>query len=118
MKTERKAIVAGGRHFLPDEKHKKWLVNILLYEQIDVIVSGGATGADAFGEWAAFNLGLKIEKYPAEWNNYGKAAGPMRNETMAKVADVCILFPGGKGTDDMKKRAINHGLKIIEWGKE
>jgi hypothetical protein len=34
---------------------------------------------------------------------------------MAKYADVCILFPGGSGTADMKRRAIAHGLRVVEY---
>lgn len=78
------------------------------------IVSGGCRGADAFGESIARELGLKVDTFPADWS-LGKSAGPARNEKMAAYADACILFPGGRGTADMKRRAQAHGLLIAEF---
>jgi predicted Rossmann-fold nucleotide-binding protein len=36
---------------------------------------------------------------------------------MAQYADALILFPGGRGTADMKARAVKHGLNIVEWAE-
>ena len=47
--------------------------------------------------------GLKVEKYPANWEKYGKSAGPKRNEEMANKCDYVICFWDGKskGTKSM-----------------
>ncbi len=68
------------------------------------IVSGGARGIDASGEAFARYAGIPIKLFPAEWELYGKRAGPRRNRQMAGYADALIaaIKPGGsKGTDDM-----------------
>ena len=37
------------------------------------------------------------------------------NEEMAKYADACILFPGGKGTQHMKDIATASGMRVITY---
>ena len=112
-----KAIIAGGRDFIPAKEHYRWLVEALADNHVSEIVSGGCSGADRFGERAAAHYNLKLSRFPAEWNKYGKAAGPKRNEKMAEYADICILLPGGRGTADMESRAKAHGLKIAKYGE-
>lgn len=124
-----KTIIAGGRDFVPTQKDEELLDS--LKDQITEVVSGKAKGADAFGEvWAQFNK-IPIKEFPAEWDNfdlpivvrrtnkYGKeynaAAGACRNEQMAKYADAVVLFPGGKGTEDMYKQAVKYKLKIFDF---
>ena len=48
------------------------------------------TGADAI---ANRMIGLEIERHPADWEEHGRAAGPIRNaEMVALGADVCLAF--------------------------
>ena len=108
-----KVIVAGGRDFVAKQKHKDWLIEQLEKLKATSIVCGMAKGADTFGKIVGEELGLEILKFPADWNKHGKAAGPIRNNEMAKVADACILFPGGVGTADIEQKAQH--LIIIKW---
>lgn len=110
-----KAIIAGGRDFIPNQNHYDWLVGKLKKYNVTTVFSGACRGADSFGASTACDLHIGVCEYFAQWSIHGTKAGPLRNEAMAKHADICILFPGGKGTADMKRRAIRHGLKIIEW---
>lgn len=110
-----KVIIAGGRNFIPDEKCFNWLINLLNELKPDETISGCAKGADTFGELVSEKLKIPIKKFPANWKVYGKTAGLIRNEQMAKYADVCILFPGNNGTEDMRNRAKDHGLEIYEY---
>ncbi len=63
----------------------------------------------------------KIERHPANWQKYGRAAGPKRNEEMAKLCDMAICFWDGKskGTKSMIDFAKKHNkplkIKIIEY---
>jgi hypothetical protein len=58
--------------------------------------------------------GFEIEKYPADWEKYGKSAGPRRNEQMAKISDYIICFWDGKskGTKSMIGYAKKYGKPI------
>ena len=81
------------------------------------IVSGTANGADKLGEKYALETIFNLKKMPANWDLYGKSAGYVRNEEMAKYADACVCFWDGKskGTKHMidLARKYNLILKII-----
>ena len=110
-----KVIIAGGRDYKPTSEAWFWLRNTLKELGATKIVSGGASGADAMGEKIAFRLLIPITVFRAEWGKYGVLAGPKRNQSMADYADACILLPGGRGTADMKAKALEKGLKVIEY---
>jgi hypothetical protein len=63
--------------------------------------------------WAAWNK-VKIKKFPANWDLYGKAAGHLRNKEMALYADGLIAFMinNSKGTSNMIKQAKENKLWI------
>lgn len=70
---------------------------------ISVVICGCAKGVDKIGEkWAKLN-NIKIEYYPADWDKYGKKAGFIRNQEMAKNADclIAIMENNSKGTGNM-----------------
>ena len=58
-----------------------------------VVVTGGARGADEMVDAYARKLGLVVEKFPADWQGRGQAAGPIRNAAMlAAGADEVVAF--------------------------
>lgn len=66
---------------------------------ISEIVEGGANGADSLGgEWALANdRGLQV--FEADWKQFGKAAGPIRNELQLSYI--------------VAKRAIGIGITVV-----
>lgn len=86
-----------------------------------VIVHGGCpTGADAIVDRWARRRDYEPEVHPADWVNYGKAAGPIRNVTMvADGADMCIGFlrDRSRGTRDCLTVARVAGIPTftIHW---
>lgn len=85
-----------------------------------VVISGGAKGADTLGELWAFVNYIECEKYPADWDTYGKSAGYIRNELMASKADALIALWDGKsrGTKHMIDIAKKRKLPIHIWVAE
>jgi hypothetical protein len=110
-----KVIIAGGRDF----KNAELFVDCLEKTKFEIqeVVSGGADGADKYGEWFADEIGLKLKQFPADWDKYGKSAGPKRNRKMAKYADALIVFFDGKsrGTKNMIQEMKKLGKPIEEW---
>ena len=101
-----KVIIAGSRHMpfsmfhLIDEAVKKSNFNVT------EVVCGLARGADMFGgKWAVDNS-IPVKTLPANWDEHGKAAGPIRNQQMAEYADALIVFIwyGSRGSKDMLMR--------------
>jgi len=108
-----KIIVAGGRDFVPSNDDWFLLRDLLIKHKCTEIVSGGCTGADRMGERIADRMEIKKIVFQADWNRLGKSAGPVRNMKMAIYADAVILFPGGSGTDDMRKKIKSLSKPIL-----
>ena len=113
----KKIVIAGCRDYNNYEEAKLYIdfcLSDILKENNIVIVSGCASGADAIGEQYAKENGFKVEKYPADWERYGRSAGPRRNKQMAEVCDCVICFWDGKskGTKSMISYAKEYGKPI------
>lgn len=108
-----KVIVAGGRDFRDYDKVRDTL-DALLREKSNVeIVSGGASGADYFGERYAKERQIRCSIFPAKWNKYGKKAGVYRNTEMSNYANALVAFWNGSsiGTKDMIDKAKSKKLE-------
>ncbi|MGN0513064.1 MAG: DUF2493 domain-containing protein [Lachnospiraceae bacterium] len=110
-----RVIIAGSRDF-NDYDFLCHVMDRLLsnYAQEDIqIVCGMAKGADTCGEHYAKEHGYKIRYFKADWDCYGTAAGPIRNEEMARNADALVAFWDGKspGTKSMIQLAQKYNLQ-------
>lgn len=110
-----KVVIAGIRYSDPEAKiifDDYALVAKAVEDSgfdITEVVSGKAIGADTLGErWAALK-DIPVHEMPADWNRYGKAAGMMRNKTMAEYADAAVIVWDGnsKGSYNMVQNMIN-----------
>ena len=81
----------------------------------DVVIEGCANGADKLAGIAGEELGIEVLRFPADWQKYGRSAGPIRNSQMLKEGnpDVVVGFhykiEESKGTRDMLTRAKKAG---------
>lgn len=80
------------------------------------IATGGALGADAIAASWARRCGVMHVEFPADWDTYGKAAGPIRNRQMLREFKprLVVAFPGGDGTADMVGAAREAGVPVVE----
>jgi len=110
-----KVIIAGSRNL--SSLYPYSFVESVIEQsgfEITEVVSGGCRGADASGErWAKAN-NIPVKLFPADWKKHGKAAGPIRNEEMAKYADalIAIKVNNSRGTTSMINLAEKYNLKI------
>lgn len=118
---EFRVIIAGGRDFDDYELLVERCDHFLSNKSNVVIVSDTARGADQLGEKYAEYRGFPVEKFPADWDKYGKSAGYKRNKQMAEHADALIAFWDGKskGTGHMINlaREKNIGVKVVNYKK-
>ncbi|MBE6257351.1 MAG: DUF2493 domain-containing protein [Prevotella sp.] len=117
MKPTFRVIIAGSCSFGDYARLQAVCDNLLAEKQKThgiVIISGTARGADTLGEQYAHERGYAIERFPADWRQYGKAAGPIRNRQMADNADGLICFWNGQspGARNMIQTANKKGLKV------
>lgn len=107
--------VIGSRNFYDYNIVKIKLDRIHLKHPITCIVSGGAKGADSFGErWATEN-NINKDIYLPDWNKYGKRAGFIRNETIIVNSDAVIAFWDGKSKGTMNSLDLceEYGVKYL-----
>ncbi len=111
-----RVLVCGGRDYKNVRRVNQVLTAFHDRAGIEVIIQGGAKGADelAFG-WARAN-GVDEIQFDADWENQGSFAGPARNKRMIEEGkpDLVIAFPGGRGTADMIRKARKAGIQVIE----
>lgn len=93
-----KLAIIGSREFNDYELLQTTLERYK--DKINIVVSGGARGADSLGERWAKDNNKKTLIFPADWDKYGKRAGYIRNEDIIKNSDCVIAFWNGisKGT--------------------
>lgn len=81
---------------------------------ITEIVSGHARGVDDRAEFYARKNLIPLKVFPADWDKYGAAAGPIRNKQMAEYADALIAIwdMKSRGTKNMIEQAKKCNLQI------
>jgi len=102
--------IVGSRTFSDYDLLKNYITDIISVEEIDMVVSGGAKGADTLGMKFAQNHDIELKEYKPDWEKYGRAAGFARNKLIIDDADAVFVFWDGisKGTKhdiDLAKKA-------------
>jgi len=111
----RHVIIAGSRSYVGGISGVERAVAASGFP-IERLIHGAARGADsAAGEWA-IQKGIPMSVHPAEWETHGRAAGPIRNQQMADIADALIAIWDGRsrGTADMIRR-MNGKPIFVYW---
>ena len=120
---EKRIVIAGCRDYTDYDAVKEFLTTKIINQQKQtkwILLSGRSRGADRLGERFAQENGWEIETFPAAWERYGRAAGPIRNKTMVDICDAVICFWDGKskGTASLirlaKKAKKPLYIKMIE----
>lgn len=119
-----KIIIAGSRTFNDYELVRKTMSALfgnIAPSQMEIISGHCPSGADHLGEMFAERNGIRLVLFPADWEKYGKAAGPIRNKQMSEYVSsdgYLIAFWDGKsrGTKNMIEEAYRVGatVKIVQ----
>lgn len=107
-----RVLVCGSRHFNDYEKLKE----VLNAYRITSIVHGGARGADTLAGRYGNEVSIPVQVFPADWNTYGRRAGPIRNRRMLTegLPEMVIAFrgPNSRGTQNMIDQSMKAGIEV------
>jgi FlaA1/EpsC-like NDP-sugar epimerase len=117
-------VVTGSRRWANRIELNEWLSR----EQPDILIHGGAAGADALaGRWAN-EQGVTCIVVPALWASLGTKAGSIRNVAMLDVAQrladshnaslLVLAFPAADsiGTRHCMNEALKRGVTVDNKG--
>lgn len=106
--------VVGGRNFDNYEYFKDCMSSMSIDDN-DILVSGGAKGADSMAEYYAKEMGIPCLVFKPDYNKYGRAAPMIRNGDIVENSDIIVAFWDGKsgGTKNSIERARKKNKQVI-----
>lgn len=108
-----RVLVCGSRSWNDGPRIEEELNKL---EDVELVIQGGAKGADQLAKFYAEKNGIAVCTYHANWDHWGKRAGAIRNADMLLYSrpDLVLAFRKGlsKGTDNTIKRATDWGYKV------
>lgn len=110
---KRKVLVCGSRNLT----EPMILVHIFdsLIKPDDHVIFGDARGVDFAIHLYCHIKGIDHdEPYEADWDLFGKAAGPIRNSIMVDKCNIGICIGKTKGTLDTKRKLFMNN-KLLGW---
>lgn len=115
-----RVLITGSRDWSDTAALRAVLDELLAEHHGLVLVHGGCPrGADALADrWARDHpREVLVDRYPANWGRYGRAAGLRRNGDMVRAgADLCVAFfvpgAGNRGTAHCAKLARRAGITV------
>ncbi len=113
---------AGGRVCVSGSRDYEHLANVdrvlLALPRGIVVVHGGAEGVDRRADEVARRVGVEVEVWKADWERYGRRAGPLRNRQMVASCDFLLAFWNGvsRGTASAIQAAVDEDVpfEIVE----
>jgi len=140
-----KAIVTGSKNF-SDYKFLEDIIDEVLFEiyvfskgfnYVEIVSGTSSKGVDSLSVQYAKSRNYQIKQFPVQWDLYGRRAGILRNNEMAKYLyrniyehkglGICICFwdEKSKGTANMIDTAKQYNIPTyvinynsLEWDEE
>lgn len=132
--SDHHVVVTGGRDYPDREAVCRTLDRLHAAEPITLIGIGASyrkvseqdrygrchqspmlQGADRWAfEWGVLHA-VPMYVLAADWDAHGNRAGPIRNSSLAKYVQpkTVVVAPGGTGTDDMKRKCLKLGARLV-----
>lgn len=115
-----RVLVCGSRDFDNQALLFAKLDELDSTHHFDTLIEGGASGADKLAmEWAQMRH-IPVEEFPANWKEFGRSAGPIRNRQMLKEGypELVVAFPktilnATRGTHNMVEQAKKARIAVV-----
>jgi hypothetical protein len=117
-KTSMNVAIVGSRSFEDYARLAKCVAEVLADRRILMsevqVISSGAVGVDALAErYSREVLGKEPHIFAADRKQFGRSAGPKRDNEIVEAADLVIAFPGkGRGTWNTIYLAWKKGIPV------
>lgn len=113
--------------FSGDREWSDWLavLDTMAKYNPDLVIEGEARGLDRMAGICADFLGIPCKRMPADWERFGRSAGPRRNGEMLRhlllqsksQGDILVIcfhddLKRSRGTRDMAKKALRAGVGV------
>jgi len=112
-----RVLICGDRNWTNRDSIRSWIAKLQDWGY-DTVIEGAARGADRIAGEEAAKANLKVIWVPADWDKYGRAAGPIRNRVMLDMSpDLVLAFHNdlgkSKGTADTVREAERRNIRTI-----
>lgn len=111
--------IVGYRNYNDYNSFKEFVDSIISKTKVGTIVSGGhlskgkiKPGTDTLAWKYALEHGIEIIEYEANWNKYGRSAGPIRNKLIVENVDLLIAFVSSDSVGTLNTIEMAQKLKI------
>jgi hypothetical protein len=114
-------ILITGDRFWTDKKFIESVLMLISRVNIECIIEGEAPGADTAAKELADKYNIHLEPFPAKWKQYGRAAGPIRNQQMLDEGKPTLVLAfhdnlnESSGTKDMIERSLKAGIPLVHY---
>jgi hypothetical protein len=106
-------IAVIGSRTVTNYEYVKSVLNEYIHTNDDVIVSGGANGADGLGERYAHEFCVNEPIiHEAKWGKFGKSAGFKRNHLIIEDSEMVIAFW------DFESKGTKHSIDLAKASKK
>ena len=104
-----RVLVCGSRYYTDYRKVLEQLRKL----DAALVIAGACRGADFLAVKAAKACSIPYVEFPADWQTFGKAAGPIRNIQMLKEGkpDFALVFH----PDIASSKGSKHMLSLVKW---
>lgn len=119
LKAPIRILICGSRNFSDSSKIERFVNSLPIGS---ILIEGEANGADKMAALAAQKKGVpeeRILRFPADWENFGRAAGPIRNSQMLLEGkpQIVVAFSDNieesRGTKNMMQQALKKDLPVF-----
>lgn len=110
-----KLAIVGSRTFENYDLVCAEVAKIQETQKVDLIVSGGAKGADTLAKKFAALHKIPLMEFCPDYDRYGRGAPLQRNTLIVKNSDIVLAFvaASSKGTWDTIRKAQAAGKRVI-----
>lgn len=114
-------MVTGSRSWVDADAIREAFHEVALrYGAPDILIEGGAKGADRICRLVAQSIGIHVATVEALWTKWGSRAGPKRNHAMLVLQPTLVLafpLPSSIGTYHAMGIAERAGIPVLDRGR-